>query len=74
MRMVLDPLQKIHTNEDTQVASTKEKKNIKDSHKVLLILQPTLSPPEGVVDDFITITMTSPGGRIVYIHSGAHTL
>ena len=73
MRMVQDPLQKIRTNEDTQVTSTKGKKNIEDSHTVLLILHPALSPPEGVVDDFITITMTSPGGRIVYIHSGAHT-
>ena len=71
--MVPEPPQKIRTNEDTPVSSTKRKKNIKDSHAVLLILHPALSPPEGVVDDFITIAMTSPGGRIVYIHSGAHT-
>ena len=58
-------LQILHTYEATQVTSTKEEKNIEDPHWVLLILLPALPPPEGVVDDFITITMTSPGGRIV---------
>ena len=69
----MEPLQKLQTNETTQVISTKGKKKIKDANRVLLILQPTLPPPVGVVDDIITITMTCPGGRIVYNHSGAHT-
>ena len=69
----MEPLQKLQTCKTTQVISTKEKKNIEDAHRVLLILLLALPPPVGMVDDIITITMTCPGGRIVYIHSGAHT-
>ena len=68
----METLQNLQTSKTMQVISTKEKKNIEDAHRVLLILLPALPPPVGVVDDIITIMMKSPGGRIVDIHSGAH--
>ena len=69
----METLQNLQTCETMQVISTNEEKNIEDTHRVLLILPPALPPPEAMVDDIITITMACPGGRIVYIHSGAHT-
>ena len=56
-------LQIHHLHEATQVTSTKEEKNIEDSHIVLLILLPALPPPEGVVDDFNPHNDDESGGQ-----------
>ena len=70
----MEMLQNLQTCETMEVISTKEEKNIEDTHRVLLILLPALPPPVNVVDDIITITVKSTGGRIVNIHTGAHKL
>ena len=43
------------------VITTREKKDIEDSHIVLLILQPALPPPVDMVDNQVLQT-AGPGG------------
>ena len=45
------------------VITTREKKDIEDTHVVLLILQPTLPPPVDVVNDQV-LQAAGPGGDL----------
>ena len=55
------------------VLTTKERKDIEDSHIVLLILLPMLPPPEDGVGDSNPLSGRSRRQNCDDIQSGAHT-
>ena len=58
----------------TLVTTTKEKKDIENSHLVLSFLPPALLPHIGMVGDTSSASGRSMGRIVRIIHSGAHAI